>query len=1093
LSAQGWPQICSTAGRRRDAAVITTPAHSLPNELSEVENRFIEQLRLMDWEHLKGDIDVPYLTERESFRDVLLLGRLRKAIKEINVNEAGEPWLDDSRLTHAIDDLQRLGEHKLLEANQVATNLLLSGTTVEGSPDMDGGRDQVVRFIDFENPARNDFLAINQFRIDRPGERGFITPDVVLFVNGIPVVVIECKSPAATNPMEEGITQLLRYSNQRDWLEEEEDEGAERLFHYNQLLVSTYFYEARVAAICAGYEHYLEWKDTCPVPSADVAVELGVDKLHSQQLLVAGMLRPETLLDVVRNFILFDYSEGRTIKIVPRYQQYRAVHRALDRLNTGTSRAQGAEHDGRGGVIWHTQGSGKSLTMVFLVRKMRTLPSLRRFKVVMVTDRIDLEKQLSGTATLTGETLRKARSTEALKEILREPGSDLVFATIQKYRQTDDAIQRTGEEHFPVLNTSEDVLVIVDEAHRSQSNMLHANLMRALPNAARVGFTGTPILAGEKKRTYEIFGQPIDTYTIKESEEDGATLPIIYEGRTAEGIVSDSVGLDQRFEDLFKERSEDDLAEIKAKYATSGDVLEAPKLIAAKAADMLRHYVDTVLPNGFKAQVVSASRRAAIRYREQFEKARDELVAELEGLGPDLLDLADEQLEELGEEEQFLVRAHAQLDLIRELEFATVISKKHNQPSSWSEWSDKAKSQARIDRFKKPLADDKLAFLCVKSMLLTGFDAPVEQVLYLDRAMRGHELLQAIARVNRTKLGKTTGLVVDYYGVARHLKDALAVYTQSDVEGALTSIKDELPKLADRNRRAIDVFVGRGLDIDDIDGCVELLRDVKIRADFIEKLKKFTETLDVILPRPEALPFVRDAKLLGFINKAAHNLYRDSQLNIIGAGNKVKKLIDEFIESQGVDPRIPPISILDARFEETVDAHTSTRTKASEMEHAARHHIRVHFEEDPVYFESLSERLEGILDEFHDRWDELVDALKDFTEEVKEGRRGDETGLDPKTELPFLDILLSEASNGGAPTDEEVGRYAELTVELVEHLRQEVRNVDFWRNAHAQNVLRAWIVRDFLDEHDLVPFDRQQTVADRLVELAKALHVRLQA
>ena len=1072
---------------------MTVALPVLPTELSQVEDRCVTQLCSMDWEHIQGDIDVPYLTERQSFRDVLLLDRLRAALKKINLSDNGEPWLDDVRVSHAIDDLQRLGEQKLLEANQVATELLLTGASVEGVPEMDGGRDQTVHFIDFEHPERNDFLVINQFRVDRPGDRGFITPDIVLFVNGIPLVVIECKSPAATNPMEEGITQLLRYSNQRDWLEEEEDEGVERLFHYNQLLVSSFFYEARVAGICAGYEHYLEWKDTCPLSSSDVAASLGVDSLHSQQLLVAGMLRPETLLDIVRNFIVFDDADGTTIKIVPRYQQYRAVDRALERLSTGAMRLQHGESDGRGGVIWHTQGSGKSLTMVFLVRKMRTMPRLRRFKVVMVTDRIDLEKQLSGTAALTGETLRKAKSTAKLKEILREPGSDLVFATIQKYRQTDDAVQRTGEEHFPVLNESEDVLVIVDEAHRTQSNTLHANLMRALPNAAKIGFTGTPILAGEKKRTYEIFGQPIDTYTIKQSEEDGATLPILYEGRTAEGIVKDDAALDQRFEDLFKERSPEELALIKAKYATTGDVLEAPKLIAAKAGDMLRHYVDVVLPNGFKAQVVSTSRRAAIRYREQFEKARAVLIADLEALDPALLALTEEEAEALGDEQQFLIRAHTLLDLIRELEFATVMSKKHNQPSSWEKWSDKAKSEARIVRFKKPLKEDKLAFLCVKSMLLTGFDAPVEQVLYLDRAMRGHELLQAIARVNRTRLGKTCGLVVDYYGVARHLRDALAVYTQADVVGVLTSIKDELPTLADRHRRAVNVFTDHGLDISDVDGCVELLRDVKTRADFIAKLKKFTESLDVILPRPEALPFTRDARLLGFINKSAHNLYRDSQLNIIGAGNKVKKLIDEFIESQGVDPKIPPISILDAKFEETVEAHTSKRAKASEMEHATRHHIRVHFDEDPVYYESLSEKLEGILGDLHDRWDELVVALKQFTEEVREGRRADETGLDPKTELPFLDLLVKESANGSAPTSEALARYAELAVELVQHLRQEVRNVDFWRNAHAQNVLRSWIVRDFLDEHDLVPFERQQAVADQLVELAKALHLRLQA
>jgi type I restriction enzyme R subunit len=376
---------------------------------------------------------------------------------------------------------------------------------------------------------------------------------------------------------------------------------------------------------------------------------------------------------------------------------------------------------------------------------------------------------------------------------------------------------------------------------------------------------------------------------------------------------------------------------------------------------------------------------------------------------------------------------------------------------------------------------------------LTGFDAPVEQVLYLDRAMQGHELLQAIARVNRTRLGKAAGFVVDYFGVARHLKAALAVYTHEDVEGALTSIKDELPKLADRHQRVINVFVERGLAITDEDACVDLLRDVKIRAEFIAKLKRFLETLDVVLPRPEALPYARDAKRLGFINKSAANLYRDSQLNLVGAGHKVRKLIDEFVAAHGVDPTIPPISILDAGFEQQVESHRSPRAKASEMEHAARHHIRVHFNDDPVFYESLSERLEGILEEFHEHWDALVAALKKFTEEVQAGRQRDETALDPKSQLPFLDVLLEEAMGGREPSEKEVRRYAELTVELVDHLRQEVGLVDFWRNAHAQDVLRNWVAVDFLDANDIVPFERQQAVADRLVELAKALHTRLAA
>ena len=321
-----------------------------------------------------------------------------------------------------------------------------------------------------------------------------------------------------------------------------------------------------------------------------------------------------------------------------------------------------------------------------------------------------------------------------------------------------------------------------------------------------------------------------------------------------------------------------------------------------------------------------------------------------------------------------------------------MISGSGNDDPAWEEWSDKAKRDVRIERFKralvhqKPEQQDGLAFLCVKSMLLTGFDAPVEQVLYLDRFMQGHELLQAIARVNRTASGKSCGLVVDYFGVGGRLKEALAVYATEDVQVALVSIQDELPLLADRHRRVLAVFHDRGVpDIADDEACVELLRNKQVRAEFTVKLKQFLTSLDIVMPRPEALPYLRDARLLGFINKAAANRYRDSQLNIVGAGRKVRELIDQHIESRGIDPKIPPISITDEGFDDAVDGKVSPRAKASEMEHAARYHISKHFNEDPAYYKKLSERLEEILREFAENWDVLVQALRDFTQRVRSG------------------------------------------------------------------------------------------------------------
>ena len=1087
-----------------------------PDEKTYVEIPFIEQLKGMGWDHIEGDIDVPYLTERESFRDVLLTGRLRDAIKKINLDDGGRPWLDDDRVNEVVSRLKRITAPKLLEANKEAFDLIMQGIEVAGDPDKHDGREKSVAVIDFDHPERNDFIAINQFRADVPGGKTFISPDIVLFVNGIPLVVVECKSPKISHPMEEGINQLLRYSNQRQ--EVEEDEGCERLFYYNQFLVSTFRQEARAATVGAGFEHYMEWKDTSPVPMSEVAKDLGKENLNSQEILIAGMLRKEHLLDIIRNYILFDQVGGRQVKLMCRYQQFRAVHKAIHRLRTGKTKREHGEADQRGGIIWHTQGSGKSLTMVFLVRKMRNLPDLKKFKIVMITDRINLEGQLKGTAALTGETVYRADNKNDLARLMQEDTSNIVFSMVQKYQDKEPAMEnyevpeyrmlkaaapsgkkKTGYKLpakpviFPVWNLSPEILVLVDEAHRSHTSMLHANIMQALPNCAMIGFTGTPIIAGRsRKQTHEIFGDYIDQYTIEQSQKDGSTVKILYEGRKAEAKVEGGRTLDQFFDDMFRSRTEEEREAIRRRYGTVVNILEAKDLIAAKTEDMLLHYTANILPNGFKAQVVAVSRRAAIRYYEAFGKARTKLLRRIELLDPNLLNLPEDEQKNLDEETRFLIIAAKNKDILKKLEFAAIISGNHNDPPSYKEYTDKARHEILVGkdgRFKQPLEQDKLAIIIVKSMLLVGFDAPVEQVMYLDRFMQGHELLQAIARVNRRYTGKTRGLVVDYFGVGDRLTEALAIYSQEDIKGALINIKDELPKLDDRHRRVLALFSSKGIDdILDIDACVDALRNIELRAEFIIKFAEFAESMDIILPRPEALPYIYDMKVLGFINKTAANRYRDSQLNIAGVGNKVKQLIDEHIVAQGVDPKVPPISILDRNFEKEVGAIKSKKTQALEMEHAVRFHIEKHYNEDPAFYRKLSERLKEILDAFHDNWEVLAEELEKFIREAKGGREEDQTGLDPKTQAPFLGILIDEYGN--KPGEREMKDFCDAVVDMVDHIRQEIAIVDFWRSRHMQDLLRTWIINE-IDDRNLIPFDKQERLADRFLELSKALHLRL--
>jgi type I restriction enzyme R subunit len=1149
-----------------------------------VEKPFCQQLQTMGWQWIEGDPDLPETTERNSSREVLLKGRLTAAVRKLNLRD-GLPWLDDARIARTIRDLEQAAGHRLMDVNESATELLLKGTVADGLPDWDFGRPRPVKFIDFENPGNNDFLIINQFKVELTSGRGHVIPDAVLFVNGIPVGVVEFKSPAVENPIQEAINQLLRYSNQRRevWPTLYSDnEGVERLFHTNQLLIASDFFEARAATISAPPEAYLEWLDTSPMPLSTIAQELGLIPpnpeleeaakeladvgpeegersgtplffrtpeqspatrrgdsliLQSQEILAAGILRPAHLLDLIRNFTVFQQVDGKTRKVVAHYQQFRAIHKSVSRLLKGRTRAQGAARDERGGIVWHTQGSGKSLSMVFLVRKMRMSERLKRFKVVAVTDRTDLEGQLRETARLSGETLRPNDNDRKLREsptgctqrVLQERTPDVVFAMLQKYQDVSrrDAADKVAMtivrkekkpgadqpvhekfvtleenihfEDFPVLNESEEILVLVDEAHRSHTRTLHRNLRKALPNAAIIGFTGTPILSKEKTETREIFGDFIDKYLLQDAELDGATVPILYEGRTADGMVKDATGLDELFEDMFRDHTARELAIIKAKYATEGDVLEAPLLIEQKARDMLRHYVGVVLPEGYKAQVVATSRQAAVTYHEKILQARDQLVTEIEALPPSTRALPDDKLDRLDAQTRFLVRAHAVLPHLQALEVAVVISGDHNDPEAWWDWADKAEQEERTTRFKRKLAVEKtertdpLSVLTVNNMLLTGFDAPVEQVLYLDRKIVAHDLLQAIARVNRTSGSKKCGYVVDYIGVARHLNEALKAYDCEDVEGSLVDISLELPKLLDRRARAVAVFTDRGVtDLQNqVNQCVELLEDLKIRADFINKLRLFYETLNILEHRPEIPGDVfRDAKLLGFINKVASNLYRDPALNLLGVAEKVKALINAHISARGVNPKIPPTAVTDAEFEKVLAGQSSSRARAAQMQHAARYHIHGFTNQNPAYARTMSEKLEEILQRFKDDWDALERELLKFIEELKQGDRQDFLGLDPKVQVPFVRLVLEECGKGGKPSAQERQAAIATTLEMVERIRQETRKVGFWKNLPMRDLLTRTLVRD-LDKAGICKPGGERDLAQRLVALAKENHENL--
>ncbi|OWZ84096.1 type I restriction endonuclease subunit R [Natranaerobius trueperi] len=1082
------------------------------SEYNYVENPFLAQLEQLGWEVIRQpQTEIPQdpsVSLRSDFKEVILKDVFKKQVKKINTLDDGTEWLTESQLEEIYTELTDHPYKSLVEANRDVFKLLTEKTKTEKN-EVTGEVNPTVKLIDFDNVDNNYFLAINQFRIDTPGtQKNYIIPDIVLFVNGIPLVVIECKytSSYQSNPLEEGIRQLLRYSNQRQNSEGvQEKEGEEKLFHFNQLMIATCGREAYFGTVTSSYEHYLEWKDIYPDKYQDFTPPLG--EVRSQEKLIQGMLPPETLLDITRHFTVYKQEAGKTIKIVGRYQQYRAVYKSIQRLQNGK------DHKERSGVIWHTQGSGKSLTMVFLVRKMRSMENLKDYKVLVINDRRDLEEQLGETMELTGEKIFNANNTEELKERGSTTTSNILMVMIHKFLERDfdkkpeelEKALHAAEEHkllpeyntFGTINKSEKVLILIDEAHRTQSSILSMNMFNAFPNSTKIAFTGTPLITKKhKRRTHETFGSYVDTYKLQDAVEDGATVPILYEGKTADTAVNEKAEFDRKFEDLFKDRSYDEMLKIKKKYGTMGDIFEAEQRIEAIAEDIVDHYIKNILPNGFKAQVVSTSKRAAIRYQEAIEKALKKRI----------------------EKEEKRVKDTELIKKLKFLKTAVVISSDGtNEKPEVTRVRKEAQRMNAVENFKKKFDYDKeysgIAFLIVCDMLLTGFDAPIEQVMYIDKKMVEHTLLQAIARVNRQAKGKSRGYIVDYIGIGNHLHEAHQIYgdeEKEDIYGAMKDINSELPILRDRYYRLLDLFKSKGIDkiqqyveymiqdpseqLEVLESCVELLEDVHLRASFDVYYKKFLQSMDIILPNPAANDYIAPMKAFGHIQNRVRHRYKDNTTNLMGAGNKVKKLINEHLVSLGIDPKVPPVELMSADFKESLEENKTKSAKASEMEHAIRKHCKVNFEDDPALYERFSEKLEKIIESYENDVEEKFEQLSMLFEEMSQGRKEDEEtqGLDPKTEAPFYDLLLSKTfDNKDEVSDTTKENLKQVTREIVRTISENIKIVDFWQKGVEQDRLAAEIddLLLFTNIDEVIETKEQLTVD--FLELAKRKHNEL--
>jgi type I site-specific deoxyribonuclease, HsdR family len=996
----------------------------LGNEETLVELPAIEYIKdILNYDFIHGKELIPDNGERDSLNEVILVKRLEKALKRLN------PWIDEGNLHKVVRYLSRLENlgTSLLEINEKLYDAIVDlNYTVDQDIYGNGQKKpQTVHFIDWDDIDNNDFLVTRQFEVKTQLGKS-IYPDIVIFVNGIPVVVLECKSPFLEKAKNENIgkkeafEQLRRYMNERD---SNIIEGNPRLFYTNFFTGILNKYHAYTGTISSKYNHYLEWKDPYPV-SRDMIKDV---EDNGQNIFIQGLLEKNNLLDIMRNFLLFETDNGVTIKKICRYQQFRAVNKAIKRLQEGKDALS------RGGVIWHTQGSGKSLTMVMLARKIKRTKELSDATIVVVTDRIDLDKQIFGTFLRTLSkitTPERADKITLMKELLEKAQSKIIMTTIQKFEsETEEKeviedgvkVKKKFIKPYKVLTTKPNVIVLSDEAHRSQYKDTALNMRTALPNATFIGFTGTPI-DKEDKSTPRTFGGYIDKYGIKEAVDDEATVKIVYEGRRPELHIKGET-LDELFNEAFEDKSDEEKEAIKQKYANKRAIIEADDRINDIAVDMLKHYKDNILPNGFKAQIVCASREACVKYYKALNDNMKEIIGE-------------------------------------ELECKIIFSGKENDDVHLKEhFTTKAEQEAIINRFKQPIDKDKLCFIIVKDMLLTGFDAPIEQVMYLDRPLKEHNLLQAIARVNRTctmdvirnkdkkdSIVKQCGYVVDYYGVSDYLEEALAIFDKEDLGQPMQPMGDLYKEMLSYREDVMNLFKGK--DKTNLDELIKVLEPQDKRAEFEIGYKRFSGAVEALLPSHIGTDVLNDLKWFGYIRAGAKAKYSpQDELDISDCGEKVREIIEKHLKSLGIIQWIEPITLFEDDFKTKINTLKSDEAQASAMEHAVKHAISVKMDANPVFYTSLLEKLQKILDETVNDWIERKKKLEEFIErEVEKGTKSqsESLGLDER-EYAFFEVvkkyIVDEEVQEGRVKEESESYISNDVIELSKNIAIDVHKV----------------------------------------------------
>lgn len=981
------------------------------------------------------------LAERPSFEDPTLPIRVKEALTRLN------PTIPSDALDDAFRKLVRGEAPSLVQNNRAFHRMLINGIDVEYQVDGSIVHNQV-RIIDFENPSNNDWAVVNQFTVQ--DGKAVRRPDIVVFINGLPIAVIELKNPA-----DENATIWTAYSQLQTYKDKDQ---ISRLFNFNEILVVSDGHDTRVGSLTAAREWFLPWRTLS-------GIEPAADNILSLEVLIKGLFDKARLLKYLQKCVVFEEERsGSVAKKIAGYHQFNAVCVA----EAETIRASTPDGDKRVGVVWHTQGSGKSLTMAMYAGAIVINPAMANPTIVVLTDRNDLDDQLFGTFSRCGDLLRQtpvqAQSRAHLRDLLSVAGGGVVFTTIQKFFPEEKG------DSSPALSDRRNIVVIADEAHRSQYDFIdgYARHMRdALPNASFIGFTGTPIELSDKN-TQAVFGDYISIYDIQRAVDDKATVPIYYEGRLAKLDLSadEKPKIDPEFEEITEGEEQEKQEKLKTKWAALEAVVGSEKRLRQVAKDIVDHFEARDEALGGKVMIVCMSRRICADLYSYIGELRPQWCSDDDAKGM----------------------------------LKVVMTGSASDPVDWQKHiRNKDGREEMGNRFRDPKDSFKIAI--VRDMWLTGFDVPNLHTMYIDKPMRGHTLMQAIARVNRVFRDKPGGLVVDYIGFAYELKQALAVYADSGGKGKGTIDQNEaVAVMLEKYENCRDIL--HGFDWSDIfsdDSTKRItvlpnaLQHVLAQADgktrFIRAATELSQGFALSVPDERALALRDDVAFFQAIRalllKGENRPPTQDEL-MEGA---IKQLISKSVVSDGIMDIFkvaglekPDISILSDEFLEEIRGLEQKNLAAELLERLLKNQIKAFSRRNLVEGRSFAEMLEKTVIAYQNRTIEAAKVIEELIELAKHIReaqqRGEKLGLSDE-ELAFYDALAENESAVEVLGDKELKAIAQ---ELVKTVRKNA-TIDWTVRESIRAKMRVMIKR-ILRQHGYPP-DKQEAATATVIEQAQ--------